>query len=1209
MTSTIDTGQPFYLQSDVGTTVLPDFQGGTLRIDVDGVTDNNDYAVGNVAGNTIDAFGNDIMFTGQFTGSGGLEFTDSTGGGEIILTGISSIGGAVTIDAGATVQWGNGNVAFIFGSSIVDNGTLRFDYGAGGGLSGNLAISGSGRVEIVSGLLSNSATCSYTGVTTIDATASLWLAAGGAIATSSLVADYGIFDISGATSGRSINDLTGSGLVKLGSKTLTITNALSSFSGVLMDGGNGGGTGGSLTIAGGTQTLTGTNTFTGTTTINSGATLQLAADGSLAGSIVDDGLVRFAYGGAVTVANNLSGSGNVEVASGTVVVTNFSIVGGTVTIDSGATLQWGNGGGAQVLLGTTGVVDNGSLFVDFGGGNVTYLKPISGSGSVTVQSGTFGETEVNTYTGSTTIASGAQFVLEGTGSIANSSVVADNGTFDISHTSGTSIVSLTGAGLASLGAQNLMITNASGTFSGVLADGGLAGGTGATLTVAGGTETLSGTNTFTGATMINSGATLQLGAGGTTGTVAGNIVDNGLVRFAYSGPVTVGNFSGSGNVEVASGTVVATAFSASVSGRVTIDSGAILQWGNGGTGSLTAGVGVVDNGSLVVDFGVGNLTYFRSISGSGGIRVQSGFFGEGRANTYTGSTVIDSGGTFSLAGIGSIANSSVVADNGIFDISGTSGGASITRLTGSGLASLGARVLTITGASGTFSGVLADGGHLGGTHGGLTIAGGTQILTGTNTFTGNTSVATGATLQLGNGGTTGSVAGLIALANNATLAINHSAGISESFTIRLGFGGDDTFTGGASNGTFDFGATLRADDSINGAGGTDTVKLTGDYSSGLIFQTTTLLNVENLVLGAGFNYGLTTDEATVAAGKLLTVDASALGATNALTFNGGAETNGAFDITGGSGGDTLTGGTGNDDFTGRGGGDVFNPGLGNDVVNGGAGNDIINFFTPGGFTAADQIDGSTDNDTLNLMGDYAAGVTFNATTLVNVEKIVLFAGFSYSLTTHNATVAAGQLLTVDGSTLAAGQTLTFNGAAETNGRFTIKGGVGNDVLTGGGADDIITGSKGDDTLNGGAGINNITGGAGADTITVTAGTDTLVYTTVSQSTRAGFDTISHFDFLNNDHFDLDVAVTGIDTRVSSGTLNTATFDSDLAAAIGASQLAAHHAVYFDATAGTAVGRYLIVDADGTAGYQTGHDYVFLLTNSVHDASLDVTDFI
>src|SRR5262249_48318781 len=149
----------------------------------------------------------------------------------------------------------------------------------------------------------------------------------------------------------------------------------------------------------------------------------------------------------------------------------------------------------------------------------------------------------------------------------------------------------------------------------------------------------------------------------------------------------------------------------------------------------------------------------------------------------------------------------------------------------------------------------------------------------------------------------------------------------------------------------------------------------GDYSAGLVFGATTLVNVETLTLGSGSTYNLTTNDANVAAGQTLTVSGSGV---TALTFNGSAETHGAFAVTGGNGNHTLTGGAGNDSFT---------PGTGNDVVNGGGGNDTVAMAA--NLTAADAIDGGAGTDAVTLAGNYSAGLAFGATTMVNVETLTL----------------------------------------------------------------------------------------------------------------------------------------------------------------------------------------------------------------------------
>ncbi len=854
---------------------------------------------------------------------------------------------------------------------------MNFD---GGGVGTTAAITGTGSVTMLSGSFNSGGVNTYTGTTTIDPGFFFLLSGGGSIANSSNVIDNGVFDISGTTAGTSIITLSGAGGVSLGAQTLTLTAASGTFSGVMADGGLFGGTGGGLTIAAGTETLTGTNTFTGPTTINAAATLKLGnggATGTVTGNVVDNGLVQFNYSGSATLPGAFSGSGSAEAVAGTAVITTGGVLGGSVTIDPGATLQWGSGGPAFLLgLGNT-VVDNGALVLNFGGGGIAGPIPISGTGTLEVQSGSLNEAGASTYTGVTTIDPLGILALSGAGSISNSSNLIDNGIFDISGLAGagTSITSLAGSGGVSLGGKLLTLTNASGTFGGVLADGGFFGGTGGKLTIAGGTETLTGVNTFTGLTTINLGATLklagpgsiaqsdplvngtfdisgssggvsvitlsgsghvilgantltltnaadlfsgvisgaggftigagteiltgvntytgttlintgatlqlgngggvvgllagpitdngllifdggaasdaifataitgtgaltldngtlgltgtntytgpttvdvgatlQLGEGGATGTVAGAVIDNGLVQFNYSGSATVpGAFSGSGSAEVVAGTLVATGAGA-LGGNVTIDPGATLQWGAGNPAFLIGGTGVIDNGALVMNFGSGGVGTTAAISGTGSVALQTGSFNTAGVNTYTGITTINSGGFFALSGTGSIANSSNVIDNGVFDISGTTAGASIVTLNGSGGVSLGIQTLTLTNASGTFSGVISDSGGLGGR---LVIAAGTETLTGTNTFTALTTVNPGATLQLGNGGTTGTLASNVV--DNGLVRFDYGGAVTDGVSV-IGTGsaevvaGTLVVTGGGAIGgtvTIDNGATMQ----------------------------------------------------------------------------------------------------------------------------------------------------------------------------------------------------------------------------------------------------------------------------------------------------------------------------------------------------------------------------------------------------------------
>jgi len=369
-------------------------------------------------------------------------------------------------------------------------------------------------------------------------------------------------------------------------------------------------------------------------------------------------------------------------------------------------------------------------------------------------------------------------------------------------------------------------------------------------------------------------------------------------------------------------------------------------------------------------------------------------------------------------------------------------------------------------------------------------------------------------------------------------------------------GGTDSFSGGSGNDNFVMGANLTAADQIDGGTGTDRVALAGDYSAGLTFSATTVVNVEYLSLAAGFDYKLTMNNATVTAGHTLTVQAGQLGASDTLTFDASNDTSGGkYVINSGAGDDVLTGGANKD---------TFRPGAGNDTIQGNGGNDTINM--DGFLNAADKIDGGSGNDSVYIAGDYSAGVTFNALTMINVENLILADGNDYSLTMNNATVTSGNTLTVDGSALGAGHSLYFDGSADvTGGAFVVLSGAGNDTLLGGNGNDTFHPGSGSDTVHAGGGDDVINMGAdldASDTIDGGSGNDTLfVQGDYSAGVTFGAATISNIEIFTlaagfDYNFTLDAAnvASGATLHVNAAALgigDSLTFDGSALAASSA----------------------------------------------------------
>lgn len=394
-------------------------------------------------------------------------------------------------------------------------------------------------------------------------------------------------------------------------------------------------------------------------------------------------------------------------------------------------------------------------------------------------------------------------------------------------------------------------------------------------------------------------------------------------------------------------------------------------------------------------------------------------------------------------------------------------------------------------------------------------------------------------------------------------------------------------TGGSQDDIFRVNAN-RATQQIDGGSGFDTIELYGRET--IDFSSMTVNSVERIALSSFQanrpSFDLTTGDAMVSGGHTLFVTASPADDPNylshgfgyTLAFDGSAETDGRFDIQGGRGDDNITAGAGDDIIREVAGG--FDHG-GVDTSTGGAGVDLFLFTDT--YTALDSIDGGTGRDRVYLNGDYsgAHAITFGATTMTNVEELRLHGAFDYDLTTDNATVATGAKLLVNATPVSGGHGVTFDGSAEIDGKFVLHGSAGDDVLTGGTLGDTLTG-------NGGA--------------------DHFTYTGVAQSTSTLYDRITDFD-TGVDKFDLNVTVADIDATVT-GALSKPTFNADLRATFTASTLASGHAALLDVTSGGLSGHtFLVVDANGTAGYQAHADYVFDVTGVANAGSLSVGDFI
>ncbi|MEQ8394646.1 DUF4347 domain-containing protein [Thalassobaculum sp.] len=307
-------------------------------------------------------------------------------------------------------------------------------------------------------------------------------------------------------------------------------------------------------------------------------------------------------------------------------------------------------------------------------------------------------------------------------------------------------------------------------------------------------------------------------------------------------------------------------------------------------------------------------------------------------------------------------------------------------------------------------------------------------------------------------------------------------------------------TGTVNDDNFDANAgEFNANDTLNGAGGTDTLNVYGAQGT-LTLTATTITNIEIVNITAGVQ-DITTNDGNVAAGETLTVNASTN--SSSVTWNGAAETDGVFSLTGGSGADSLVGGAGADTVSGNSGNDTLRGEAGNDRLFGGTGNDALS-----GGAGTDTLSGGTGNDLMSGGADFdvLVGGSGNDT-------------FTGSASDHNGDTisdfATGDSIVVTGvdlsslngttasSTLATGSNgITLTGITSASGTFAASFSGGNTTITlvapvvesGGGTPVVVTDSTSTDTTGGARTITNSGSTPGSAPIVQNTGNNNNVVT-------------------------------------------------------------------------------------------------------------------
>lgn len=529
----------------------------------------------------------------------------------------------------------------------------------------------------------------------------------------------------------------------------------------------------------GTTFFTADNTYTGTTTINSGGTLQLGADvsggaatGGIAAvsAILDNGALVINRSNDVLLGGVISGTGTLTqqgngvttlsgansylgattVRAGTLLVNgNQSAATGATTVASGATL-----GGSGTIGGDVTVHDGGILSPGSTGPGTLAINGALNLAPTAVQNWEFGQAYVPGGSYNDLVSVGQNLVLDGTLNVS---------------------VPTTPAG-GSFGPGVYRVYN----YGGALTNNGLELGT----MPAGASDLYVQTSVANQVNLVNTtGVLLNYwdGTGGTGGVERNNgVVNGGDGVWTLQANDNWTNMTGQMNAPWSNNAF--SVFQGAPAGTVTVNNanGQVMfsgaQFAVDGY-RITGDTLLTNTAQTIIRVGDGTLaglgytaTYDNVIAGSGGIdKADLGTLVLNGANTYAGGTTV-SGGTLRVsqdANLGA-AGTGITLDGG-------------TLQYGAGFDT--ARQVTV----GANNGTIDTNSHMATLStdvtgpGKLTKAGdGTLTLTADNSYAGGTAI-TGGTLQLGTGGTTGSIVGDIA--DDGVLVANRSDTLALSGAI------------------------------------------------------------------------------------------------------------------------------------------------------------------------------------------------------------------------------------------------------------------------------------------------------------------------------------------------------------------------------------------------------------------------------------------